>query len=300
MKDDLNDMMVFKSVAELGSFTETALALGLPKSNISRKISRLEKNLGARLLERTTRSLNLTEIGRVYLVHCQRIYDEIYSANRCIDVLSNSPQGKIKIAASITGGQSLIAPLLSLFSIQFPDITLDLQLSNRRVDVVNEGFDVAIRIGPSVDSSMISKHLCRIRMNLFASVKYVENNQDIKHPEDLAQHACLYMNALDDKSNWHLEDKTESLQSHIVPKMVCNDYTTLALAAINHMGVCMLPIYISDKYITSKQLVAVLPQWFGPTVEIYAVYPSRGGVTPKLRALLDFLSHQLSDENRRG
>ncbi|NRA59417.1 MAG: LysR family transcriptional regulator [Psychrobium sp.] len=294
MKDDLNDMMVFKSVAELGSFTATALALGLPKSNISRKITRLETALGARLLERTTRSLNLTEIGRVYLAHCQRIFDEIYSANRCIDIMSNTPQGKIRIAASISGGQSLIAPVLGLFSQQFPDITLDLQLSNRRVDVINEAFDVAIRIGPSADSSMISKKLCRVKLSLFASDNYLTGNTAIKQSTDVANHACLYMNALDELASWSLINESENVQISLKPLMFCNDYTTLAQASINHMGVCMLPDYIADKYLKNNQLMAVLPNWSGPCIDIYAVYPSRGGVTPKLRALLDFLTDQLS------
>ena len=210
--------------------------------------------------------------------------------------MSNTPQGRVRVAASITAGQSLIAPLLSSFNQQFPEITLDLQLSNRRVDVINEAYDVAIRIGPSLDSSMISKKLCSVVLRLFASADYLAQQPRITQPQDISQHACLYMNALDEKSSWQLSNEKETVQLSLKPNFVCNDYTTLALAAVNNMGVCLLPDYIYKKHVANHQLVAVLPDWLGRCVDIYAIYPSRDGVTPKLRAFLDFLSVELASE----
>lgn len=293
MENNLNDMMIFKLVAEQSSFTKAAELVGLPKSNISRKVTRLEKSLGVRLLERTTRSLHLTQIGQVYLEHCQRIHEEVSSAQHCVAMLASIPQGGIKIAASISVGQHLIAPNLSEFYQQFPKIKLDLSLTNRRVDVINEGFDLAIRVGPSKDSTLISKRIGQVCLGLYASKNYLSEQNSIKTPSQLIAQQCLYMNAVDEKQIWSLHNCDEKVQVELAPIMTSDDFNVLLQATIDNMGITLLPHYMATQYVNSEQLIPVLPDWQSGYVNIYAIYPSRMGVTPKLNALLDFLTQRI-------
>ena len=293
MQDNLNDMMVFRLVAEQMSFTKAAESLGLPKSNISRKLTRLESSLGVRLIERTTRSLHLTEIGEIYLQHCQRIHDEVESAKLCVDLLANVPQGIIKVATSLSGGQALIAPLIADFYHRYPEIMIDMRLTNRRVDVIHEGFDVAIRVGQSPDSSLISKKLCSVQLKLFASPKYLELAKPIKFPQDLSTHKTLFMNAVDEKHQWELYKGNESQLVALSPSAMSSDFSYLATLAISKMGVILMPDYLFKNAQEVGNLVPVLPDWSSESIDIYAIYPSRQGATPKLLAFLDYLGEQL-------
>lgn len=294
MHDNLNDMMVFRLIAEHMSFTKAAESLGLPKSNISRKLTRLESNLGVRLMERTTRSLHLTEIGEIYLQHCKRIHEEIENAKQCVDVLANVPQGTIKVATSLSGGQALIAPLIADFYHRYPEIMIDMRLTNRRVDVIHEGFDVAIRVGQSPDSSLISKKLCSVQLKLFASPKYLELAKPIESPGDLSSHETLFMNAVDEKHQWELHKQHQKQLIELTPNAISSDFSYLATLAVSGMGVILMPDYLFKGAQKHGELVPVLSEWSSDSVDIYAIYPSRQGATPKLRAFLDYLGDQLS------
>ncbi|WOH36212.1 LysR family transcriptional regulator [Thalassotalea fonticola] len=293
---DLNDMMVFRQVVEQGSFTAAANEIGLPKSNISRKISRLETGLQAKLLERSTRSLNLTEVGRIFYDHCVRIADEVASAQECIETLSHNPKGWIKLCTSLTLGQTLISPHLAKFSEQYPDVHLDINLTNRRVDVIEEGFDLIIRVGESPDSNLITKRLTTVKLALFASRGYVEKHKvmPIKNPDDLQLHSCLYMNARNEKHRWHLSNSERQIHLDITPSMLCNDFATLQQMALSDMGIALLPEYLCKAEVTTGNLQRVLPDWDGRKVNLYAIYPSRKGATPKIRAFIDYLAQQLN------
>lgn len=291
---DLNDMMVFMNVAEQGSFTAAANKIGLPKSNISRKISRLEEKLAVKLIERSTRSLHLTEIGQVYLQHCQRIYDEMQSAEQCVENLSASPRGKIKLCTSVGAGQSLLAKPLAKFSQQFTDIEIDLKLTNRRVDIVEEGFDLAIRVGESPDSSLISKKLVTIHLALYASPNYLAQAKSIKSVEQLSQHKCLFMSSLDNKAVWPLFHQGKQYDFAFNPKIRADDFNVLKTMVSQDCGIGLFPHYMCSEEVARGDIVRVLPQWSGRTIDIYAIYPSRKGVTPKIRAFLDFLAAELA------
>ena len=299
---NLNDMMVFLTVVEQGSFTKAANAYGLPKSNISRKITRLEEKLSVKLLERSTRSLHLTEIGQVYFQHCQRIFDEMQSANTCIETLSATPRGIVKLCTSVSAGQGLLADSLADFCQKFPQVKLDISLTNRRVDVVEEGFDVVIRVGQSPDSSLISKKLCTVNLNLYASPNYIKQYEAINHPDELSNHNCLWMSGIDGKPQWPLfrnEQKlTKTPESSLFSfnaSFSCDDFMVIKKMAINGAGITMLPDYLCQKALSSQKLARVLPNWRGRRVDIYAIYPSRKGVTPKIRVLLDFLAERLAN-----
>lgn len=297
---DLNDILVFKAVVEHQSFTATAEALGMLKSGVSRKVSRLEQDLGARLLERSTRALHLTEVGQAVYQHAQRISEELESAKHCVDSLATKPKGWIKLSTSISLGQSMFAKPLQQFSQAYPDIHLDIDLTNRRVDIIEEGFDLLIRAGESPDSNLLAKKLVDTHWSLFASKDYLARCQEIPNsPEQLAQqlehHNCLYMKMHQDKPSWQLVNGNEEQHSiAISPSFICNDIATVEGQARAGLGIAMLPEQVftieNQRYAERQQLVKVLPNWQGKLVNIYGIYPSRKGATPKIRALLDFLA----------
>lgn len=288
---DLNDMIVFMKVVDVGSFTQAADQLNLPKSNISRKVTRLEQSLGVRLLERSTRSLHLTEIGRVYYQHCQRINEEVINADHCVQAMATIASGTIKLCCSVGVGQELLTPLLSKFKQQYPLINFDLELTNRRVDIIDEGFDLVIRIGESPDSNLISKKLLTVGMHLYATDHYIAKAQQqghlLKTFEDIKDHQCLYMNAMEGKPRWELFEHTEKRYIEFTPAIQANDFYMLRAFAEQGLGITLLPDYFVR---ANSALTSVLPNLIGRSVNLYAVYPSRKGVTPKIKALLDFLS----------
>lgn len=325
---DINDYLVFARVAERGSFTRVAQDYELPKSNISRKISRLEADLGVRLLERTTRKLRLTEVGEQIYQHARRIEEELTQSFDTAASSLHTVQGRIRLCTSNTIGIELIAPLLPDFHQQYPNVTIDLQLTNRRVDLIEEGFDLAIRVGHIEDSSLIARTLYQIRLKLFASPDYLNRHALITHPEDLSQHASLQMNAVSQKKSWTLtqlaahdpegtdaptiaeEQKTaEALENtearartkdaiqkekpgvfEISPVLACDDFMVIYQACLGGMGVALLPHYMAEDALKENRLCPVLPDWQGQTLPLYALYPSRKGVTPKLKAVLDYVS----------
>lgn len=294
MLNDLNDMMVFLNVAEQGSFTGAANKIGLPKSNISRKISRLEEKLAVKLIERSTRSLHLTEIGQVYLQHCQRIYEEMQNAHQCVENLAGTPKGKIKLCTSVGAGQGLLAKPLAKFYQQYQEIEIDLKLTNRRVDIVEEGFDVAVRIGESPDSSLISKKLATVKLALFASDTYLAKYDKITTPEQIALHQCMFMSSVSAKAVWGFYCDGKERNISFKPRFSADDFNVLKTMVVNHCGIGLFPDYLCIDELNQGLLTRVLPNWCGRTIDIYAIYPSRKGITPKIRVLLDFLAEQLA------
>ena len=289
MKPD--DMLTFLAVAEAGSFTKAADVLATPKSNISRKITRLETELNTRLLERTTRSINLTEAGRLYLQHCQRIQEEIEGARLSLEKLTTKPSGTIRICTTVTVGQNLLAPLFIEFQKQYPDVKLDIHLTNRRVDLIEEGFDLAFRVGELEDSTLISKRICSLSLSLFASPDYLKHKTAPNSPEELSNHQCLFMSGQDSQTSWPLKINNENIS--VSPSMMCNDFGLLYQACLKSSGIAMLPDYMCEAAIEQKSLKRVLSNEVGRNVDIYALMPSKKGRLPKLTALLEFTEVQL-------
>ena len=181
-KQDLNDMMVFLAVVETGSFTLAADRLDIPKANVSRKVSRLEQRLGVTLLERSTRSQHLTEAGSRYLAHCKRIHEEMELATSAVSELLNEYKGDIKLGASVTIGQQILKPSLPAFLQSYPELNLELNLLNERVDLIEEGYDVLIRVGALNDSRLIAKRLGTSTLQLYASPDYLNKHPAIESP----------------------------------------------------------------------------------------------------------------------
>lgn len=299
MEHDLNDMMVFLAVVETGSFTLAADRLGMPKANVSRKVSRLEKNLEVTLLERSTRSQHLTEAGRRYLAHCKRIHEELDLATASVCELFHSYAGDLKIGASVATGQHILRPALGRFMHQYPDLKVQLNLVNRRVDFIEEGFDVVIRIGQLKDSMLMAKKLGTVNRKLFSSPSYLAKKGIPDRIEQLTDHQLLIMNPLNNSGRFSgnndltlhlLSVNKEEFTLDCQPRLLVDDFSVLKQAIVDGLGIAALPDYMCRQEVTSGQLVNIMPDWSMAKVDIYALYPKHRAKIPKVRAFIDFVS----------
>jgi len=293
---NLNDMLLFARVVDSGTFTAASDFMDIPKSTISRRVSHLEKQLGTRLLERTTRRLRLTEAGAVYYQHCQRVIFEAESAEASVNQLLGKPTGTLRVNTSITIGQHLIAPILPEFLQTYPEINIQLLTTNRIVNLIEEGFDIVIRAGTMLNSSLISKYLGATKMNLYASHSYLEEVGEPKTPEDLSNHRCLIMSNNDTNFFWRLTNGKMEREIPIQCKVSVYDFTILRHLAYKNIGIALLPSYLVIEEPFSLNLVQILKPWTSPGVEFHAVYPSRQGITPKTRVFLDFIAEKFTDD----
>ncbi len=289
---NLNDMLLFATVANCGSFTAAAEQLNVPKSTLSQRLSRLEDELGVRLLERTTRRLRITEAGELYLNYCKRIQAEAEQAEVAIHSLLETPQGIIRISAPYDIGQGLLMPMLGEFLRQHPKIQLHCEYSNRRVDLLEEGFDLAIRVGKLEDTSLVAKRLGETAPKLFASQSYLAEHGTPKQVKDLEQHDVLVMGDSIKNNCLTLIRSNKSLALTVKPIVTVNDFISLRDLAIQGVGIVLLPPYLCRDADSSLQMI--LPEWSAPAAAITALYPSHRGATPKVRALLDFLADAVS------
>jgi len=295
---DLNDMTVFAQVVDHGGFTAAGRAMGLPKSNISRRITRLERRLGVRLLERTTRAVRTTEIGDVYYRHCKRIEEEAAHAADSVGRLMESPNGLLRVSASVTTGQYLLSPILAAFMAAEPGVRVELMLTNRRVDIIEEGFDLLIRIGEMADSSLISKRLGHSGFNLYASPTYLKARGRPADLADLSDHDCLVMNEPDRRGQWRFHGEAGARSVSIEPRAMINDYPSLRRLVLGGAGIAMLPAHMCAEHEDDGHLQRVLTEWRLPGVDFHAVFPSHRGATPKVRAFLDFIVENLAKKLR--
>lgn len=294
MQHDLNDMAVFAKVVGHRGFSAAAEVVGLPKSNVSRRVSRLEERLGVRLLERTTRKLHLTEVGEIYYRHCQRILEEAEHADLCVNRLLETPRGLLRISASVSTGQHLLAPIISDFMAQHPAVQVQLVLANRQVDVIEEGFDLVIRIGRLEDSSLVARGLGRSQLYLYASPAYLKRRDTPRDPDDLKNHDCLVMSDLEGPNRWQLVNADHRKTLTLQARAIINDFTTLRQIMLDGGGIAILPSYMCDDDQRQNKILRVLPGWSFPPVEFHALYPSHRGATPKVRAFLDFLVDRIA------
>jgi len=291
MEHDLNDMMVFLAVVETGSFTLAADRLAIPKANVSRKVSRLEQHLDVTLLERSTRSQHLTEAGRRYLQHCKRIHEELDLATASVCELFHSYAGELKVGASVATGQQILRPALGQFMHKYPELNVQLNLVNRRVDFIEEGFDVVIRIGQLKDSMLIAKKLGSVSRGLYASPDYLAKNSKPEQVEQLTDHQLLIMNSANNKLKLKLlSEQGESFTLDCQPRLLVDDFVMLKQAIVDGLGISVLPDYMSRKEVASGQLVSILPNWRMTAVDVYALYPKHRAKIPKVKAFLDFVS----------
>ncbi|KGJ93036.1 LysR family transcriptional regulator [Colwellia psychrerythraea] len=304
MKHDLNDMMIFLAVIEAGSFTLAADRLGMPKANVSRKVSRLEKNLNVILLERSTRSQHLTEAGRRYLAHCKRIHTELDLATASVCELFHSYAGDLKIGASVATGQQILRPAISRFMHQYPDLKVQLNIVNRRVDFIEEGFDVVIRIGQLKDSMLMAKKLGTVSRKIFSSPSYLAKQGNPGRVENLSEHQLLIMNPLNNSGSFPenndfklnlLSATSEGITVHCQPRLLVDDFSILKQSIVDGVGIAVLPDYMCRQEVAAGQLVNILPDWGMAKVDVYALYPKHRAKIPKVRAFIDFVSKLYSE-----
>ena len=293
MKQDLNDMAAFAKIISYGSFTKAAEELSLPKSNLSRRIARLEDRLGVRLMERTTRRLNLTEIGQIYYNYCSRIVEEANQADLCVENMLETPRGELRISASVTTSQYLLSPFMSAFMAQYPEIKLQLICTNRQVDLIEEGLDVALRIGELQDSTLVQKKIGVSQLKLFASQQYLEEMGYPGSHADLKNHRLLIMLLSKESSTrWNLFKGDQQISVQIEPMAKVNDFTCLYNMIVDSGGIAAIPDYIVQLQQNSDDLVQILPAYSFAPVNFHALYPSHRSATPKLKAFLDFISEK--------
>jgi LysR family transcriptional regulator, regulator for bpeEF and oprC len=303
MSRDLNDTLIFVKVVECGSFTQAAQRLGLPKTTVSRKVQELETRLDARLIHRTTRKLGLTEAGTVYFEHCQRIANHLDEAENAVHQLQSGPRGWLRITAPYALGLIRISPLLTEFRTRYPDVRVEMILSNDRLDLIAEELDLALRVGPLPDSSLVARKLASFEGQVYAAPDYLARHGEPLSPEDLEHHRSL-INPLSSRRAggrfyWPLSDGHRNEEFPVSPVFVCNDPFGLKPMLLAGDGMMLTSDVVVREELEAGAIRRVLPAWSGPTLDLNAVFPHSRALSPKVRVFVDFLIERLRFERPR-
>lgn len=279
----------FTAVAETSSFTTAAARLGVSVAHISRQIVRLESRLDVKLFHRTTRKVMTTEEGRVYYQHCRQVLDGLEEAERAITNLQSQPSGKLRMTAPVSYGEKYIAHLVNDFLLRYPKLEVELHLTNQRLDLVEEGVDLAIRLGVLEDARLVARKLGAREQYLCASSDYVSRRGEPHTLSDLDGHDCL-LGTLD---YWRFNDEGRARNIKVKGRMRCNNGPALLDAALKGLGLVQLPDYYVEEYLRQGALVSVLDT-HRPTQEgIWALYPQNRHLSPKVRLLIKYLRERL-------
>lgn len=284
---DLNDLAIFAAVAQAGSITGAADKMRLPKSNVSRRLARLEDRLGVQLMERNTRGGKLTSIGVCYADFCRLMVEEANAADATVEKSLAEPTGELRISASILVGQQIIAPAIAAYGELYPKVQVILELTNARANLIEDGFDLAFRIGENQDSTMMVQSVGVFSFGLYASPDYLRKFGGPKMPKDIKSHRCLIMGSGIRTSRWKLSRDDETIETAVSGTTVANDFLTLRNIAVAGGGIAMLPTYAVGTERASGQLVPVLPDWNASNIELSVIYPSRRGAMIKQRAFIE-------------
>jgi LysR family transcriptional regulator, regulator for bpeEF and oprC len=288
---DLNDLRVFERVAALKSFSAAARALELPKSSISRAVTRLETELGARLLQRTTREVTLTDTGAALQQRCIDILCRVGETLDYVGSFRATPRGRLNITAGIGFGVNVLSELLPGFIERYPEVNVCVDLTRRAVDLVAEGVDIAIRMGPMPPSQAIARRLGSIRRYLCAAPSYLEKHGAPGSVADLARHDAIEMPAINGRPRiWAFSNsKNRSAKAKPRPRIIVNDALTIHRLVANGAGIGCLSGYLCTPDFKAGRLIHLLPEWKLPSVEVSAVFPSHRELAPAVRAFVDFI-----------
>lgn len=293
---DLNDMVYFTEIVAQGGFAAAGRSLNMPKSKLSRRFADLETSLGVRLLQRTTRKLKLTPVGEIYLRHCQAMREQAQAAQEAVAQVQTAPCGTVRVACPVTVAQSTLAELIPGFMARYPLVRLDVQVSNRAVDVVEEGFDVALRVRTTLEDSatLVVKNFGGTATLLVASPQQLQRQGRPNEVEDLARMDTVDMSARDGKSRWNLQGPDGRIHVHLhQPRVALDDLATLKTLVLQGIGMCFMPDYLCRHEIAHGQLEEVLPGWAPQPGLFHAVFPTRRGMLPAVRCFLDYLGEHL-------
>ena len=286
----------FSAVVENGSFTAAAEALGISKPVVSKQVSLLERHLGVQLLHRTTRRLHLTQAGEVFASYANRIMSDVHEAEQSVLPLQNEAQGRLRISAPESLAISLLPEVLLSFQQQFPRIELDIHVSGRLVDLVEEGIDVALRVGELEDSSLIARLLMPCGFHACASPEYLKKHGKPIHPRELETHNCLIYSQAPHPDNWLFRgDQGKSLSIKVNGNLHTDSGIILMKAALNGNGIFIGPTFMIASALKEGRLETVLDQYTSTTTGLYAVYPYSKLVSTKVRAFVDFIAESWSN-----
>lgn len=287
--DQLDGIAVFARVAERGSFTAAARDLNLSKSAVSKQIARLEERLGARLLNRTTRRLSLTEVGQAYFERIRRIVADAEEAEHAVTSLHAEPRGTLRINAPMSFGIQHLAPALPDYMALYPDVTVDIAFNDRRIDLIEEGFDVGIRIGRLADSSMIARRLAPCHMAVAATPAYWDTHGRPDHPRGLADHACMVYDHLPTRNEWTFQENGRAFTVHIDGPLRSNNGEALLAAVRAGRGVLYQPTFLCGPALCDGRLETVLDDFVPVDVQVSAIWPGNRHLSAKVRTFVDFL-----------
>ena len=294
-------LIVFCAVVENEGFTAAARTLGHTPSHVSKEIARLEERLGVRLLNRTTRSVSLTDAGGRYYERARQIVEDARRAQDQIMGAASTPSGLLNISVPVSLSLSCLNAWLPEFLSCYPDIRLAIETSDRMVDIVGEGFDVVVRAGSLDDSDLVARRLSTSRLLIVASPDYLERAGMPKKPEDLVDHVLIDFAHRDLAGRWRFSySDGRRLSIPVSPRVVCNSGETEEALAIAGVGITRLPSFICQRAIDSGRLIPILEPFENPPVGIYAIYPSRLQLAPKVRAFVDFLIDKFNDWHMLG
>lgn len=284
---DLNELVVFVRVVQAGSVRRAAELLRMPKSTVSRKIMELEERLEARLLQRTTRKLSLTDVGRMYYDHGVRIVTELENAERAVRSQHETPRGLLRVTTPLN--LAILGPIFSTYLKRYPEVRLEVSANARVVDLIEERFDVGIRAGRLEDSSLIAKTLGVIESFLVATPAYLRKHGFPQTPADLKKHDCLLFGS---KPILRLTRDDQAEEIALNPRLLVTDMDVIEIALKDHLGIAVMPSLLCEKAIRARGLERVLPGWNPPSAPLNVVYPSARHVSPTVRSFIDHVLEQ--------
>ncbi len=296
---DPSSILAFLEVARHGSFRGAARALGLSKSAVSQRVAQLEEQLGARLLSRTTRSVKLTDIGASYHSEVSPAFEALRDAEARVRQLQAHPSGKLRITAPVELGHQVMGDVLSRYGARYPDVELEVNLTDRVVSLIEEGFDLAIRVGPLSNSGLMTRALSDPHeLGVFASPSYLKRSPPLKHPRDLAVHRCLAMSGAQAPTSWlfMIDGKPRSVS--VTPPIMINSFQVLCALAAAGLGVVRMPMRHALHELQTGALKQLLKSYTPPPRTTLAVFPSNRYISPALRAMVDVLVETFAEKPR--
>jgi len=290
---NLNDVRLFIKVVEANSFTAAADNLGIQKSTISRRISQLEDDLGIRLLQRTTRKLHLTDDGMQLFERCRGLINELEDTQDLLSSSQTEPQGRLRITMPTETGVYMMNEAVSSFLKEYPRIEMEVELSTRIVDLIEEGIDLAIRVGPLNDSSLIARKIASLSVGLYSSHEYLDKYGYPNSPAELKNHQCLLLQK--PTSSWHFENWNNGQPMQVNGRLKANNLSFLREMVVQGLGIARMPHVFCQQLVESGEMVPVLESYQIAPIEIHALYPSRRNLNPRVRLFIDHMQNVLQN-----
>ena len=294
---DLNAMALFVHVVENKSFSETAKRIGVPISTVSRKVSELEKSLGIRLIERTTRKLRLTAIGQEYFSYCRRGLEEFEAGNLMVNDKQTEISGTIRFSAPPNLAEVLIAPMITAFQSSYKKVKIKVYITERNLDFIEDGVDIALRVGELADSNLIARELLNFRHLLVSSEKYLKQADELKTPEDLNNHNLITFGGWNSPFLLELKNKTKTHKIKVNEMFSINDYASILYVIEKGQGIAEIPSIVCDQQLKTGRIIEVLPEWQLPSTKLSIVYPSNKNLSRMGRLFIDYCVNYINEWN---